>query len=644
MSAKIGVVVVHGVADAEQGHNLKVLVDTLKKRAKGRLEPKPYLEVHEFKEKSLSSGEESKPPLPFFLRRATLDGDRDVTFAEVYWADTTRVTMGKATALWAAFRIVFEAHYFIDALVRRNVRWSADWWFAWLLHIATILIRGPIAGANVVLLTVAAVYLGGLAILKLAESTQLRAKIASLHFLSVEIVALGVCVCLLLYFSRSLWKSRENVDLASMEVSAGAMLASAVGIVVVACTIMSGVATDATGYSSRLFWPLIAVWLAVCGCVVAVSVLAVTMILFGWHSGAHRSLWLALALVILQASLWVLFISIPGVLLVGWAKVAGITIGDIELVKYGFGLNFVGIFAIVVTAVIVERCRMRTARNAYYPGWENSKGTAERRAILDKAAKKMPRLLISGFLVTVIIIMGLFSMILNLSRIDYAQYIERSLVLSIVVAVIIAAVAAALYWVLDTSAFVNVIHIARDLIDHHFYPRITFVRWLLPKERIDGPPHPRRTRLLLRLKSAVSHLENAEGCNTIVFVAHSQGTIIVFEYFRELSEGASGAPIGQAQRAVVTFGSPLEHLYAHYFHDYANLGAMLRAQEPYVDSWINLHRIDDQIGNRIDAPSITNVPMEKGGHINYWAEADVADEILKAIDQLQTERESSASS
>src|SRR6185295_14817114 len=183
------------------------------------------------------------------------------------------------------------------------------------------------------------------------------------------------------------------------------------------------------------------------------------------------------------------------------------------------------------------------------------------------------------------------------------------------IVLLVASAALLLYLFIDTKTSVNFIHIARDLIDHHYKPRSSFVYWLLPAKHRTAPKYLRRQRLLSRLDAAVTFLE-AKGCHAIVFVAHSQGSIIVYEYLKNLVAAEGSAH----RRAVVTFGAPLDHLYAHYFHDYANVGETLIRLERCVASWINLHRIDDPIGNSIgDCQGwIDDIAMGKGGHINYW--------------------------
>ena len=78
---------------------------------------------------------------------------------------------------------------------------------------------------------------------------------------------------------------------------------------------------------------------------------------------------------------------------------------------------------------------------------------------------------------------------------------------------------------------------------------------------------------------------------------------------------------------VLTIGSPLKHIYEHYYGDY---------EPPYrgtkvldVDSWTNIWRVDDPIGQDINPTAcskdgmICNMGIGPGGHEDYWREVDV---------------------
>ena len=84
---------------------------------------------------------------------------------------------------------------------------------------------------------------------------------------------------------------------------------------------------------------------------------------------------------------------------------------------------------------------------------------------------------------------------------------------------------------------------------------------------------------------------------------------------------------------MVTLGSPLSHLYAYYFDEYAR--PLQRSElRGNVRSWVNFWRIDDPIGNRVDIVAgdfIDNRPLGPGGHVDYWKEDAVRDYICTLL-------------
>lgn len=121
----------------------------------------------------------------------------------------------------------------------------------------------------------------------------------------------------------------------------------------------------------------------------------------------------------------------------------------------------------------------------------------------------------------------------------------------------------------------------------------------------------------------------------LVIISHSQGTVITFDALRdrlrkELDDGKV------ASITVLTFGSPLSHVYQHYFSStYEPLDEIAAIRELAKDDkrvrWFNIYRVDDYVGtyitNSIDNFPI-NVPMPPGGHIDYWNQ-DVFERLFK---------------
>ena len=190
-------------------------------------------------------------------------------------------------------------------------------------------------------------------------------------------------------------------------------------------------------------------------------------------------------------------------------------------------------------------------------------------------------------------------------------------------------------FLLDFRVTARIIHIVRDLIDHHYRHRDYSIVGRLPRQRRSTGETPRRTRILGRMK-AVEKLLIAQGCRRIVYAAHSQGSVLVFEHLRVTAFEANG--VGPT-RAVVTFGSPLLHIYSQYFHAYDHLEPRLLPIAAGLHSWTNMYRLDDPIGAAISTGTgpIREIAMKRGvagtrfgGHTQYYAERAVAKQVLLA--------------
>ena len=191
----------------------------------------------------------------------------------------------------------------------------------------------------------------------------------------------------------------------------------------------------------------------------------------------------------------------------------------------------------------------------------------------------------------------------------------------------------------------GVLHIARDVVDHQYTPRLSFARWMLPKGSRREGIHPRRVRLQNRLHALMSEVIKPGNFDRLVFVTHSQGTVIMHDYLTSKRDEAELRDVKHID--VITLASPLSHIYQHYFHDYERATRPAARLSPRLRSWTNLWRIDDPIGQRVDIvldDFISNVALGPGGHVNYWKENEVCEAILNAIDPARAKASSSVAS
>lgn len=130
--------------------------------------------------------------------------------------------------------------------------------------------------------------------------------------------------------------------------------------------------------------------------------------------------------------------------------------------------------------------------------------------------------------------------------------------------------------------------------------------------------HSRMKRILLHYRDRFDHHPE------LVIVSHSQGTMVAIEVLND----EDVAWINQEFRSVtlVTMGSPLSHLYQHYFgHCYPSLDqpfwTSLRRR---VDRWINICRINDFVGTELGFPELAEQGEGKTMDISIGRDSDLS--------------------
>jgi hypothetical protein len=195
------------------------------------------------------------------------------------------------------------------------------------------------------------------------------------------------------------------------------------------------------------------------------------------------------------------------------------------------------------------------------------------------------------------------------------------------------------YWGAVTAAFLtgfalfgwllmpvvgNGLHVAMDAISH-FHRRESDGKRFIHEE------------MQRRFVKVLTLVLRDGGVAEVLIVAHSQGSVIAFDAL-----GGPNSPLG-ARRVGVTFvtmGSPLHHLYGHYFPRYypplADAEARARI-EARLARWVNLYHADDYVGTQL-APWWGTAPAHwedcdptsggGSGHTTYWSDGLVLRRIL----------------
>ena len=182
-----------------------------------------------------------------------------------------------------------------------------------------------------------------------------------------------------------------------------------------------------------------------------------------------------------------------------------------------------------------------------------------------------------------------------------------------------------------------VLDMALDVVNH-FYFRRTQAQEEETRDEFDckevfGEPgetvFTKRKAIHDRMKRILDYFsKNSLGLPELTIVSHSQGTMIAIEV---LNDPEMRWLMRSYKRInLVTMGSPFCHIYQHYFgHAYPDLGdSHWEPMRLVVDQWINIYRIDDFVGTKIDFNNSSkenwiNYAVEKKGHNYYWTDRDV---------------------
>jgi hypothetical protein len=133
------------------------------------------------------------------------------------------------------------------------------------------------------------------------------------------------------------------------------------------------------------------------------------------------------------------------------------------------------------------------------------------------------------------------------------------------------------------------------------------------------------------LQSTIADMGDGE--KRIVVLSHSQGTTIALAGLGLMKvDGALRTPtFGGVQVDLVTMGSPVDHLYRYYMRTRYSLPP---DAGPRGMRWINVYRIDDFIGTRIDTATSghpMNLAVDPRGHTDYWRDREVLEHLVPFV-------------
>jgi len=209
-----------------------------------------------------------------------------------------------------------------------------------------------------------------------------------------------------------------------------------------------------------------------------------------------------------------------------------------------------------------------------------------------------------------------------------------------------------------------VFDIVLDVVNHFYFRATNLKDWLDDDDEFDIREttfesgtlfFSRRDQILGRIKRILTHYRDEfDHRPELTLVAHSQGTVDVVEALNDPE--LDWLQNSFSKVSLVTMGSPITHLYQHYFgHLYPSLEHQFwKGLHQNVDRWVNVFRVDDFVGQDINfgnlprsedkrdllesrrAPSqvelhfahCSNHAVGPRGHGLYWSDAEVL-EILR---------------
>jgi hypothetical protein len=649
-------VVVQGVGDTEPGYCVNALLDTLAATRPGY----SVLPANEFNRIAEPGVEDPAPVFPVIRRGGRHTSGVDIEAVEVHLADLAAMGSSRVDTMLGLFRVIFESHHLVDAMLARSLGLMAVvvrtilWFAAWLL-------RGPIAALTVATSLICGVYLYEPKWLGIDRFD------AGLQFIVVQtaLCAAG------LYLGYRIVKGQDYswYDAAFWLVftSAALVVLAANGALIpltdlfpplkvrgaqVAMETSNCLPTDplAACYVNGLYRVIIYGW-RFWGALILVATLLLLTALGGKRRSGDPSrlavLSTSVGILIMQFLLWTTIVvtiiytmltraetgsSLQAVRdavlsavrekriavdnpILPYLQVPDLKLEWIARFKFIYAAAALTVMAFLLGAWLLMKIRRYRART----GLDD----------LEHTSRTMPRLLFNPWLVALLI--GSFVIVLTFvffqpeMESSHAFISFRSFVLPL------AAVAALLVPLSFGHRVANVIQIARDLIDHNYRPTLEAAMFFIPARFRPASERPRRARIQERLKLVLKTFVQHQGYDGVIFLAHSQGSIVAYDYLRD--NGPVYPELGNAAPALLTFGSPLGTIYQKYFHEYAASHPVPHGIAARLKCWINLYRVDDYIGGRVIAPSglrVDNHVMGPGGHTGYWTEPAVA-EALDAI-------------
>jgi hypothetical protein len=646
------VVVVHGVGDPEPGETLGSFARSLAEdhHPLGEQQTTVWLP-----EKSRKPG--YVQTFPTHVRQLD-NGEEKIELAELFWGDLSRVWFGLPGAIVGIFQILFGLRYV--AYVAADQPGIFAMWLKRLGLISSKIIHGPVLAVTFFL-----------AILAFACSgTQLMWADSYKSMLWTQVVLAGCCAFAIASSSVG-WRMTHSrvcerfwfwVNVTAMFVG-GLMIVKTIWIdpTFPAARFTGEIKPGLIWYCRVLVLLLGLLWFTE---IIVLASMAGCWLGALFHPQSHwPSLHVGLLLPALSVGIWGQLLPMI------WLAAKGAIRNLLNLKEFDalfheaiplMGVQFLMVVAMAIATMLIGYRFVR---------WRT------RFDIADFAlGKRPPRLIVHGFLQLVLATCSFIGIsliftigLLQFRGLDYQDWALAKFMAEsnkYAMAILVPSSFAMIFLI---PRLRPVFDIVLDVVNHFYFRPIDVQDTLDDEDEFDISEttfehgtlfFSRRETVHSRLRRVLDYYNDTlDNRPDLVFVAHSQGTMIAIEVLND----PDMAWLTNRFRSVslVTMGSPFSNLYQHYFAKFyppldQPFWSSLRKR---LDRWINVFRIDDPVGTEIHFPArnvhdlescqridngycgssistssrppYSNHPVGCRGHVHYWNDCEVL-EILRA--------------
>ena len=642
------VLVVHGVGDPAPGDTLSVFARSLAETERPLLERQEVIWLGE-----TTQDTEFIQTFPAHRRQLKYK-NQTIDFCEAFWGDLSRVRRGWIGVIQGIFRIVFGLRYV--AYVAADQPGPAAYWLKRLGLISSRILHGPVSAVTFYLALLMVAVCGTEVLWPSSYKAAIWTQVVLAGCSMVALVASGIGF----QFTRSrvverfwFWVNSTTMFVTGLMFLKALWMDNQFPNLVHECPIHPGL----LWYCRVLLVLLGLLWFIEIQVLFAMGVCWFCALT---HPRAHRpALHVAFLVPALAVGIWGQ--ALPMLWLSAKEGVTALARFDAFSRVFDDAIPFLGV-QLMMMAVIMFATSIVKVR---YFRWR-------RTASIEKfnRGSRAPRLIVNGSLQVVLAICTAIGVVLVstlcLSQLFWADsgdgfWLRKMLIQANGYAVSVVVPMGGLMFLLIPKlrpAFDMLLDVV-----NHFYFRPTNVEDVLnDDDEFDIAEttfengtlfFSHRDALHLRIKRILSHYRDEyDHQPELIIVSHSQGTMVAVEVLND--EDFSWINRCFASVTLVTMGSPLNHLYQHYFgHCYPPL------DQPYwsslrrrLDRWVNICRIDDFVGTKIVFPNAavdasignstekqekpffrptvySNHPVGPRGHQSYWSDQEVL-EILRA--------------